>query len=58
VEQLIANTLKRRPCTLSDLVSITGVHINLLNKYLGTMEEKGRIGVKAQERGDFYYFRR
>lgn len=58
VEQLIASTLKRRPCTLSDLVSITGVHINLLNKYLGTMEEKGRIGVKAQERGDFYYFRR
>jgi len=57
IEQLIYNTISRRPCTLDDLVSITGAHINVLNKYLGAMEENGRIGIRRQDRGDFYYVR-
>lgn len=54
VENVILETLSRRPCTLQDLVEITGLHINEINKYLGVLEGKDRIEMISQDRGDFY----
>jgi wyosine [tRNA(Phe)-imidazoG37] synthetase (radical SAM superfamily) len=54
VENAIIETLTRRPCTLGDLKKILGIHINEINKYLGTMEESGMIETIDQERGTFY----
>ncbi|MEA3462318.1 MAG: radical SAM protein, partial [Bacteroidota bacterium] len=39
LESVILETIARRPCTLSDLVQILGIHVNEINKYLGVLEE-------------------
>ena len=54
VENVILETLSRRPCTLQDLAKILDLHINEINKYLGTLEESGVIETSIQERGVFY----
>jgi wyosine [tRNA(Phe)-imidazoG37] synthetase (radical SAM superfamily) len=54
VESAIMETIIRRPCTLEDIQKILGLHINEVNKYLGTMEESGLIETSVQERGTFY----
>ncbi|MDX2432514.1 MAG: radical SAM protein [Bacteroides sp.] len=54
VESAIVETLSRRPCTLTDLEKILGLHINEINKYLGVLEETGVIETNKQERGSFY----
>lgn len=54
VESVILETLSRRPCTLKDLERILGLHINEINKYLGTLEESGVIETTRQKRGVFY----
>ncbi|NIA23785.1 MAG: radical SAM protein, partial [Proteobacteria bacterium] len=38
VESMILETIRRRPCTLTDLSAILGLHINELNKYLDVLE--------------------
>lgn len=53
-EDAILETIKRRPCTLMDLSSILGMHINEVNKYLDVLEADGKISVSRQERGLFY----
>lgn len=53
-EHAIKETIARRPCTLEDLSSILGIHINEVNKYLGVLEEEGKIETKNEERGVFY----
>ena len=53
-ETAILETISRRPCTLEDLSRILGIHINEVNKYLGVLEETGRIKVTRQDRGVFY----
>ncbi|MDO9574089.1 MAG: hypothetical protein Q7I94_03755, partial [Candidatus Contubernalis sp.] len=50
-EKLILETLKRRPLTLKDIVSVTGCHPNEIIKVLGGLTKKGvvrnqRIGEK------------
>ena len=55
LENTLLETLARRPCTLDDLVRILGLHINEINKYLGVLEEEGKIRTSVQERGIFYY---
>lgn len=57
VESAILETISRRPCTLEDLQHILGLHINEINKYLGPLEEAGRIETNQQERGLFYQLR-
>lgn len=57
VESAILETIIRRPCTLSDLIQILGLHINEINKYLGVLEENGKIESVEQERGIFYQVR-
>jgi len=57
LEGAILETIARRPCTLADLEKILGLHINEINKYLGVLEEGGKIETRVQERGTFYQIR-
>ncbi len=54
LNELILNTIARRPCTLDDLVRITGLHRNEINKYLSTLQQEEKIALECIERGDFY----
>ena len=54
IENIIIETISRRPCTLDDLAKITGIHINEINKYLGVLEEEKTIETTRQARGLFY----
>ena len=54
VESAILETIARRPCTLADLEKILGLHINEINKYLGVLEETGKVETVEEERGVFY----
>jgi len=57
IETAIIETIARRPCTLSDLTEILGLHINEINKYLDVLEREGKIETNIQERGIFYKLR-
>ena len=57
LEGAILETISRRPCTLEDLEKILGLHIHEINKYLGVLEEAGKIESIRQERGTFYQAR-
>ncbi len=54
IESAIWETVSRRPCTLEDLATILGSHINEINKYLGGLEKSGKIEAVRLERGLFY----
>lgn len=44
----------RRPCTFDDLHHFIGIHVNEINKYLGTLEANNKIETVRLERGVFY----
>lgn len=54
VESAILETIARRPCTLDDLHSFLGIHVNVINKYLGVLKAKNKIETVQLERGVFY----
>lgn len=54
IESAILATIARRPCTLDDLHRLLGLHVNEINKYLGTLETAKIIKTKHLERGTFY----
>ena len=54
VESAILETIARRPCTLDDLHRFLGIHVNEINKYLGTLEKEEKITTQSLERGVFY----
>lgn len=54
MESAILETVLRRPCTLEDLATILGSHINEINKYLAALEKTGKIESVRQDRGLFY----
>lgn len=54
IETAILETIARRPCTLDDLHHFLGIHVNEINKYLGTLEAKNLIETIQLERGVFY----
>lgn len=54
MENAILETISRRPCTVEDLISILGIHINEINKYLDVLESDGVIESVRLERGIFY----
>ncbi len=58
VEAAILETISRRPCTMEDIQQILGIHVNEINKYLGTLQESGRIETNRQERGVFYQLKK
>ncbi len=53
-EAAIIETIARRPCTLDDLTTILGMHINEVNKYLAVLDAENKIETIEQERGVFY----
>ncbi len=57
MESAILETVLRRPCTLEDLATILGTHVNEINKYLAVLEEAGRIESVREARGLFYQAR-
>ncbi|WP_111707844.1 radical SAM protein [Lutibacter citreus] len=54
IETAILETIARRPCTLDDLHTFLGIHINEINKYLAGLEAKSKIKTVNLERGVFY----
>ncbi len=54
IEGTILTTIARRPCTLEDLHQVLGIHINEINKYLGTLEMNNKIKTTTLKRGVFY----
>lgn len=54
IETAILETIARRPCTLDDLHRFLGIHVNEINKYLGTLEVNNKIETVHLERGVFY----
>lgn len=54
IETAIIETIARRPCTLDDLHHFLGIHVNEINKYLGTLEANNKIETVTLERGVFY----
>ena len=53
-ENAILETISRRPCTTDDMISMLGIHINEINKYLDVLEADGVIESEQLERGVFY----
>lgn len=53
-ESAILETIARRPCTLTDLTQILGLHGNEVNKYLDVLEAEGKIEAVRRRRGVFY----
>jgi wyosine [tRNA(Phe)-imidazoG37] synthetase (radical SAM superfamily) len=54
VENTILQLIKRRPCTLDDLCSTLGMHLNEVNKYVDTLLDQNIVIAKKMERGVFY----
>lgn len=54
IESAIWETVSRRPCTLEDLATILGSHVNEINKYLHALEQSDKIEVVREKRGLFY----
>jgi wyosine [tRNA(Phe)-imidazoG37] synthetase (radical SAM superfamily) len=53
----IREILKRRPCTIDDIVSATGLRTIEVVKILREMAETSDLMTKREARGLFYYFR-
>lgn len=54
IADMIIQTISRRPCTDQDLCSALGLHINEVNKYLGSLLNEGKIKKTAAQRGIFF----
>jgi wyosine [tRNA(Phe)-imidazoG37] synthetase (radical SAM superfamily) len=54
---LIQETLKRRPCTVQDLVSLTGMHTAQILKILHALSKSSNLQNQRENRGVFYYYR-
>lgn len=52
-EETISNMIMKRPCTVEDLTSITGLDRIEVNKYLDILEKEGKIKSEYGERGVF-----
>lgn len=54
INSSIIELIRRRPCTDQDLCEILGLHINELNKYLGSLLSEDKIKEIEGERGIFF----
>ncbi len=54
IKEAIMETIERRPCTVEDLVSVLGKHVNEINKYLSKLDKEGKLRIITRERGNFY----
>ena len=55
--QKVLQNLLSESVPIRDLEKILGMHVNEINKYLGTLEESGKIETVEQDRGTFYQIR-
>jgi wyosine [tRNA(Phe)-imidazoG37] synthetase (radical SAM superfamily) len=53
-EEMILNILKRRPCTLEDLMSVLGSDRDWLHGVLQSLTDNGKIRIRKEVRGEFY----
>ncbi len=53
-ENEILSMLKRRPCSLHDLASVTGLHRNEIIKYITALKEKGLITEILRENETYF----
>jgi wyosine [tRNA(Phe)-imidazoG37] synthetase (radical SAM superfamily) len=56
-ENEIVAVIKRRPCTIQDLMAVFKIEQEILLKYLRALEKSGRIISKKEERGVFYRYK-
>jgi len=54
IEGRILKTLQRRPLTIGDISYFLGLHRNEIIKYIGALEEQGKIGSKLQGNQKYY----
>ena len=54
VENTILSTIQRRPCTEEDLIAVTGLHRNTVNKYISELLQENKIIAEKQDRGLFF----
>ncbi len=54
IEETILGTIQRRPCTVQDLSTVLGIHVNEVNKYLAVLEGRKIIRSIRETRGIFY----
>ena len=55
IESAIIEIIKRRPCTIEDLVQTLGLHAHEVNKYVDVLIKANRIYSQQMERGLFYW---
>jgi wyosine [tRNA(Phe)-imidazoG37] synthetase (radical SAM superfamily) len=55
-EDMILNTIKRRPCTMADLEKVCNLKAIEINKYIRRLVHKKIIYSKIEERGEFLVF--
>ncbi|MBN2251771.1 MAG: radical SAM protein [Candidatus Altiarchaeota archaeon] len=58
VEEQITELLKRRPCTVSDISSALGLHVNEVLKYIETLEKDDVIESKRMDGKEYYTFKK
>ncbi len=57
VSKRILSTVRVRPCTLEDLSSVFGMHVLDVGKYLDVLLAEGKLEVREEQRGVFYFSR-
>lgn len=56
-EQVIIDTIARRPCTITDICRFTGISKNSVSIFLKTKIKEGKVSVQTLPRGVFYTFK-
>ncbi len=54
IENRILSILERRPCTIDDLVNISGLDVDEINKFIKILLDDSKITISIQNRGTFY----
>lgn len=52
-EKLILNMIEKRPCTIEDISSVTGLEKQEINKYIDVLEKDGQVKSIIGDRGVF-----
>lgn len=53
----VLSTVKRRPCTVEDILEITGADVNKINQHLDILLKNGEVVKKKMPRGTFFYLK-
>lgn len=56
INEQILETIKRRPCTIEDLVELLNINMKEINKYLNNLLAQRIIKTKKQKRGIFFTY--